>query len=411
MTNRIDVLIVGTGHAGAQAAITLRKLNFDGSIAMIGDEPEYPYERPPLSKDYLAGEKSFERLLIRPEKFWDEREIQMLMGRSVVSVAPDHHRITLDNGDSIGYGNLVWATGGRPRQLDCLGFELPGVFSVRSRADADELINGLNEAHKVAIIGGGYIGLEAASVLRKLGKEVVLLEAQDRVLARVTGIEISSYFESEHRKHRVDLRTDVAIERLERNNSGERVGVIRLANGDRIETDMAIVGIGIIPAVEPLIAAGAEGTNGVDVNAYCQTNLKDIYAIGDCAAHKNKYAAGENIRLESVQNANDQALVAARAIMGQLDPYGATPWFWSNQYNIKLQTVGISAGYDKTVVRGDPRSDSFSIVYLKNGEVIAIDCINSTKDFVQGKKLVETNAQAPEGLIANRDILLKELVA
>lgn len=400
-----DVLIVGAGHGGAQAAIALRQNKFQGSVALIGDEPELPYERPPLSKEYLAGDKPFERLLIRPAAFWEERQVAILTGRTVTAVDPAAHIVTA-NGEQIGYGTLIWATGGKPRRIACDGHHLAGIHTVRTRADVDAMIAELPDIREVAVIGGGYIGLEAAAVLSKLGRSVTVLEAQDRVLARVAGEPLSRFFEAEHRAHGVTIRTSVQVEAIE----GEsRVTGVRLAGGEVIAAQMAIVGIGIEPAVAPLLEAGASGDNGVRVDAQCRTSLADVYAIGDCALHANSYAGDRMIRLESVQNANDQATIAAKTICGLEASYDAVPWFWSNQYDLKLQTVGISAGHDLSVVRGDPATRSFSVIYLLAGRVIALDCVNAVKDYVQGRKLVAEGLRIDPARLADAATPLKEL--
>jgi len=404
-----DVVIVGAGHGGAQAAIALRQLGFAGSVAVVGNEPELPYERPPLSKEYFAGDKTFDRILIRPAAFWAERNVDMLLSTAVTAVDATAKRLSFANGGSLDYGALVWATGGTPRKLTCSGHDLKGVHAVRTRADVLKMMLELPIVTQVVVIGGGYIGLEAAAVLKKFGKKIVLLEALDRVLARVAGPELSQFYEAEHRAQGVDLRTSVQVESIEESNG--RVTGVRLAGGEVVPADMVIVGIGIIPAVEPLIAAGAQGGNGVAVDEFCRTGLPDVYAIGDCAAHANGFADGATIRLESVQNAHDQATIAAKAITGSLEPYKATPWFWSNQYDLKLQTVGLSIGFDRTVVRGDIATRSFSVVYLKNGRVIALDCVNAVKDYVQGKKLVEARAEVDPELLADVAKPLKELIA
>jgi 3-phenylpropionate/trans-cinnamate dioxygenase ferredoxin reductase subunit len=402
-----DVVIVGGGHGGAQVAISLRTQKFEGSIAIVGDETDLPYDRPPLSKEYFAGEKEFERILLRPAKYWDERAVTMLLGKRVVSVDPVAHCVATDAGETIGYGKLVWATGGNPRMLPIPGGDLPGVQGVRTRADADAMKAASESADQIVVIGGGYIGLEAAAVLRKAGKKVVLLEALDRVLARVAGEELSRFYEKEHRDHGVDLRLGVNVEAIE----GEsHVAGVRLAGGEVIPADLVIVGIGIIPAVEPLVAAGAEGGNGVLVDRYCKTSLPDIYAIGDCAAHENDFAEGLVIRLESVQNANDQANVVAKGICGVEAPYHAIPWFWSNQYDLKLQTAGLSTGHDQAILRGDPASRNFSIVYLKAGKVVALDCVNATKDYVQGRMIVTAGLKATAEQLADTDTPLKALL-
>ncbi|OQW75106.1 MAG: pyridine nucleotide-disulfide oxidoreductase [Proteobacteria bacterium ST_bin13] len=411
--DQADIVIVGAGHGGAQAAIALRQQGFTGSIVIIGEEPELPYERPPLSKDYLAGDKPFERLLIRPAAFWSERQIDFRLGMRVNAVLPEEHRVTTEDGQSLGYRTLIWATGGAPRRLTCPGAEVAGVHYVRSRADVDQQIAELASVSRVVVIGGGYIGLEAAAVLSKLGKQVTVVEALDRVLARVAGEPLSRFFEAEHRAHGVDVRLSAMVEAIESAN-GRAIGV-RLTDGELLGCDMVVVGIGIIPAVAPLLAAGAAGGNGVLVDAQCRTSLPDIFAIGDCAAHANRFAGGAVIRLESVQNANDQATIAAKTIMGGADGYDSVPWFWSNQYDLKLQTVGLSTGYDHVLVRGDPATRSFSVIYLRDGHVIALDCVNMIKDYVAGRALVVagiTTGLSPDPIqLADPLIALKTLAA
>ncbi len=404
---RYDVLIVGAGHGGAQAAIALRQNKFEGSIALLGDEPELPYERPPLSKEYLSGEKPFERLLIRNAAFWEERQVTLLPGRTVTAVDPVAHAVTAD-GEAIGYGRLIWATGGKPRRLACDGHDLAGIHTVRTRADVDRMMGELDGVSRVAVVGGGYIGLEAAAVLAKLGKQVTVIEALDRVLARVAGAPLSHFFEAEHRAHGVEIRLGAQVAAIE---GEDRVTGVRLADGEAIPADMAIVGIGILPAVEPLLAAGAVGGNGVLVDAQSRTSLADVFAIGDCALHVNRYAGDMAVRLESVQNANDQATVAAKTICGVEASYDAVPWFWSNQYDLKLQTVGISAGHDAVVVRGDPSTRSFSLVYYRQGRVIALDCVNAVRDYVQGRRLVVEGLAVDPAAIADASVPIKEIAS
>ena len=407
MERLFDVLIVGGGHAGAQAAIGLRQDGFAGSIAIITEEADPPYERPPLSKDYLAGERAFNRILIKPENYWAGRQIEFLFGRRVVKVDPSKHEVEDADGVRIGYGKLIWAAGGRARRLTCDGHSLGGVHGIRTRADVDLLARELAGAATVTVIGAGYIGLEAAAVATKLGKKVIVLEALNRVLARVAGEPISAFYAQEHLAHGVDLRLETVVDCL----TGEagRVSQVSLATGEAIPSDIVIVGIGIVPQVEPLVAAGATAGNGVQVDEFCRTSLPDIYAVGDCAAHANSFAEGKMIRLESVQNANDQAMTAVRDILGKPTPYVVVPWFWSNQYDLRLQTVGLSIGYDQTVLRGDPATRSFSLVYLRGGRVIALDSVNAVKDYVQGKALVQAGSMASPADLADTNRPLKDL--
>jgi 3-phenylpropionate/trans-cinnamate dioxygenase ferredoxin reductase subunit len=402
-----DIVIVGAGHAGAQAAIQLRQLGFAGSIALIGAEAEPPYERPPLSKEYLAGEKVFERMLVRPEAFWAERGIELILGTHVAAVDPAARTVTARSGERFDYGHLIWAAGGEPRRLGCEGGDLAGVHVVRRRADSDAIRGELDAVECVAVVGGGYIGLETAAVLRKLGKKVVLIEALDRVLARVAGSEISRFYEAEHAARGVDVRLGATVASIV--GEGGRAAGVRLQDGALVEAQMVVVGIGVEAAVAPLLAAGAAGANGVDVDPWCRTSLQGIYAVGDCAAHENRFAGGLRIRLESVQNAHDQATTAARAIAGDPQPYEAVPWFWSNQYDLRLQTVGLSVGHDMTVVRGRPEERSFSVLYLLGGRVIALDCVNSTRDYVQGRKLVMERRVVEAERLADTSVQLKEL--
>ncbi len=405
-----DVLIVGGGQAGAQAAISLRQGGFTGSVTIVGEEIDPPYERPPLSKDYLAGEKTADRLALRPAAFWADRNVTLLLGHHITAVDPLAQCVTTASGSTLGYGTLIWAAGGHPRRLPIPGGDLPGVHVIRSRADVDKLTADLASTNDVVIIGGGYIGLEAAAVLRKAGKTVTILEAQNRVLARVAGEPVSRFYEAEHRAHGVDVRLGVGIEAIE----GEtHVTGVRTSTGT-IPAGVVIVGIGLVPAVAALALAGARTGNGVEVDDHCRTSLPDIFAIGDCAHHANTFADGTGIRLESVQNAIDQAKVVAGIILGNAKPYRAVPWFWSNQYDLKLQTVGLSGGHDATVVRGDPAMRSWSLVYLRAGKVIALDCINAARDFVQGKALIEAGVAAglaPDpALLADSSVPLKSLL-
>lgn len=403
-----DVVIVGTGHGGAQAAIALRQNGFEGSIQMIGRDPNPPYERPPLSKEYLAGEKPFERIMIRPLTFWEDKGIGLTLGETVNKIDAEAKEVQLGSGERVGYGRLIWSAGGDARRMSCPGSHLDGIHAIRDRRDVKQLMAELEGGAKnFVVIGGGYIGLEAAAVLRKLGCNVTLVESMDRLLSRVAGEDLSAFFAEEHRRQGVDVRLGCNVERLE----GEtRVTGVTLASGETIPCDAVVAGIGIVPSVGPLIGAGAAGANGVDVSDICHTSIEKVYAIGDCAAHANPYANGQVVRLESVQNANDMANTVAKAICGEPQPYDAMPWFWSNQYDLRLQTAGLNIDYDTTVLRGDPAQRSFSVIYLRDGVVIAVDAVNRTKDYVQGGKLVKARAEVDPELLMDEEVLLKEML-
>lgn len=406
--NQYDVIIVGAGHSGAHAAAVLRQRGFIGSIAIVGREPELPYERPPLSKEYLAGEKPFERMLIKPAQFWTDKNIDLFVSFDVARVSPEHHTIISTTGVQLRYGQLIWAAGGEARPLTCDGAGLNGIHSIRNREDADRLASQLESgSREIAVIGAGYIGLEAAAVLTKRGCKVTVLEIEDRVLARVAGLPISRFYEAQHRGHGVDIRLSTGVERIL--GTGGNATAVVTSEGDEISCDAVVVGIGIIPSIGPLREAGALCGNGVNVDEFCRTSLPDIYAIGDCAAHYSDFANRSLIRIESVQNATDMATTAAKHILGTEEAYSSCPWFWSNQYDLKLQTVGLSFGSDRVIVRGDPDTKSFSVIYLKDGKVIALDCVNNTKDYVQGRKLVESSATPDLDELANPEIALKEL--
>jgi 3-phenylpropionate/trans-cinnamate dioxygenase ferredoxin reductase subunit len=343
-------------------------------------------------------------MLIRPATFWEERDVALLLGARVVSVHAEAHNVLTDDGRSFGYGKLIWATGGSPRRLACSGHDLAGVHTVRTRADADQMMREMPKVERAVVIGGGYIGLEAAAALTKLGKKVVLLEALDRVLARVAGEQLSRFYEAEHRAHGVDIRLGAKVECLE---GTDKVSGVRLEDGEILPADMVIVGIGIVPAVAPLLEAGADGGNGVAVDSQCRTTLPDVFAIGDCALHANIHAEDASVRLESVQNANDQATVAVRTLLGIEASYNAVPWFWSDQYDLKLQTVGLSIGHDAAILRGEMATRSFSVVYLRSGRILALDCVNSPADYVQGRQLVAAKTLVDAERISHRDIPLK----
>ncbi|MBV7256070.1 FAD-dependent oxidoreductase [Pacificimonas sp. WHA3] len=407
--DQFDIAIVGAGHAGAQAAIALRGQGYEGRIGLIGDEPDLPYERPPLSKEYLAGEKPFERMLLRKESFWEERDIRLLPSTRIERVDARTHELFDAEGESIRYGKLIWAGGGEPRRMPC-GSDagLSGVHAIRTHADVQLLRKELAAADRIVVVGGGYIGLEAAAVLTRLGKHVTVVEAATRLLSRVCGAPISDFYERLHRAAGVEFRLNTMTDCLE--GEDHHVRGVRLSCGESLPADLVIIGIGIVPSIEPLTAAGIDTANGVRVDAQCRTSDPDIFAIGDCALHVNAWADSAEIRLESVQNANDMAKVAAQVITGTPAHYDALPWFWSNQYDVKLQTAGLSMGYDDHVLRGSPDEGSFSMAYLKAGRIVALDAVNRPADFVQAQKLIRARASPSLAALADIEMPLKTLI-
>ncbi len=402
-----DVLIAGSGQAGGSAAQLLRKMGFTGRILMVGDEAEPPYQRPPLSKAYFTDATSAERLYLLKESMWDEKQVERITHREVVRLRPDRREADLCDGRAISYQWLIWATGGRVRTIPCPGNSLDGVFYLRSIADVTKIKKALKPDTRLCVIGGGYVGLEVAASARKLGHDVTVVEALDRVLARVTCESVSRFMEKTHRSHGVDLRLGVGVAAID---GTTHVTGVTLADGSHIACDMVIVGIGILPNIEPLDRAGIACNNGVVVDAHCRTSDPHILAIGDCAAHPNIYAGGATIRLESVQNASDQAKIAVSVIMGTPEPYADLPWFWSDQYDVKLQTAGLARDYDRIVERGDGTSVPYSVCYLRGSKLIAIDAMSAIKDFMAAKTLIAKQIDVDPAILADPSVDLKSLI-
>jgi 3-phenylpropionate/trans-cinnamate dioxygenase ferredoxin reductase subunit len=324
----------------------------------------------------------------------------------VVDITPSLHCAESADGELFRYGSLIWAGGGSPRRLTCPGAGLAGVHTVRTVKDILRLAAELESVQTIAVIGGGFIGLEAAAVLSKLGKTITVIEALPRILARVAAPPLSEFFQAEHEAHGVKFHLGTGVVALE---GQERVTGVKLADETIIPAELVIVGIGIIPDIAPLQEAGAVCPNGVQVDEFCRTSLEDIYAIGDCALHENKFAGGAKIRLESVQNATDQASIVAKALAGTLAPYEAVPLFWSNQYDLRMQTIGFNLGYDGIVLRGEPASRAFTVVYLRAGRVIALDCVNTMRDYAQGRQLVLAQPVIDPAKLADPTLPLKSL--
>jgi 3-phenylpropionate/trans-cinnamate dioxygenase ferredoxin reductase subunit len=378
------VVIVGGGQAGFQVAASLRSRKFDGSIVILGEEPALPYQRPPLSKGYLKGEASEDSVLLRPASFYAANAIDVRLDTRVQAIERDAGKVALASGERIPYDSLVLATGARVRTLPVPGAELAGVVYVRTLADAVTLKPLVEAANNVVVIGGGFIGLECAAVAATLGCKVVVLEALERLMARVVSPVLSAYYRELHAGHGVDVRLGAAVTEIV--SKGGRVTAVRCDDGSTIAADLVVVGIGVIPNDELAHAAGLACGRGIVVDANLRSGDPNIYAIGDCAAFPHPMARGL-LRLESVQNAVDQGKAVADAIVGEAKPYAAVPWFWSDQYDVKLQIVGLTQGYDETVTLGDVGASRFSVLYFRERKLIGIDSVNRPSDHVVGRKL------------------------
>jgi 3-phenylpropionate/trans-cinnamate dioxygenase ferredoxin reductase component len=400
-------VIIGAGQTGSELATALRQHGFAGRIVLIGDEQVPPYRRPPLSKTYLSGDIEEDALYIKPRAVYAKQDIELRTGVRVTSIDRKAHTVVLDGGESIEYDKLAITTGGRARRLPLPGADKPNVHYVRTLEDINRLREQFKPGRRLVIVGGGYIGLEAAAVGIKKELAVTLVEALPRLLARVTGPELSEYYYRVHCRHGVDIRLGVGVAALE---GAQQVECVVLEDGSRLPADLVIVGIGLIPNTELAEQAGLEVDNGIIVDLYAQTSDPDIVAAGDCTNHENGFL-GRRVRLESVPNASEQARVAAASICGQRVPHAGVPWFWSDQYDLKLQMVGLSQGYDRVVIRGSMEADTFAAFYLKDGVVIAVDAVNRPQDFIVGKKLVAARLKVDPATLADESFALKSLFA
>ena len=401
------VVIVGAGQAGCEAAFALRQQQFAGRIVLVGEEPLLPYRRPPLSKAFLAGEVAAESLLIRGAAQYETQKIETRLGTRVVGIDRAGKTITLADGETLPYTQLVLATGGRLRRLPLPGADKPNVHGIRTVADVEKLKADFAPGRRLVVIGGGYIGLEAAAVAIKCRLQVTVVEALPRVLARVAVPELSAFYQAMHAKRGVRIVTGVGISALE---GGDTVETLVLANGERLPADVVIVGIGIVPNTELAEAAGLAVDNGIVVDAHACTSDAAIYAVGDCAQHDNGFLA-RRLRLESVPHAMEHARTAAAAIAGKPAPYSAMPWFWSDQYELKLQMAGLADGHDQRVVRGQLDQESFCVFYLKDGAVISADAVNRPQEFAVAKQLVAQRKVVDAALLADEAAPLKNLLA
>lgn len=400
-----SVVIVGGGHAAGQAVMTLRQKKYAGSVVIVGDEPYFPYQRPPLSKKFLAGELPVERLYVKPESFYAEANVQVLLGKRAESINRDKRLLVCSDGDVIGYGKLIIATGARVRRLALPGADLAGIHYLRGIGDVLNMRNDMSPGKRLVVVGAGYIGLEVAAVACQLGLDVAVVEMQDRVMSRVVSPQLSSFFEDEHRAHGVRFHLSTGITKFA---GDDRVSAVVTSDGSQIPADVVLIGIGIEPVVELAANAGLDVENGIVVDDRCLTADPDIYAIGDCTYHPNSLL-GRSIRLESVHNALEQAKTATQNICGLETRYSQVPWFWSDQYDLKLQIAGLSQGYDETLIRGDLAKRSFSCLYLQNGALIAIDAVNFPRDFIQAKALIGDRAIIDVARLADSNIALKDM--
>ncbi|MBL8546455.1 MAG: oxidoreductase [Hyphomonadaceae bacterium] len=400
------VVIIGAGQAGGETAQRLRQGGFEGAIVLIGEEPMPPYQRPPLSKAYLLGDLSIDRLLLRPaEKYADER-IEFLPSARVVAVDRTTKSVRLDGGRALDYDALVIATGATPRRLTLPGAALNGVHVLRTAADVDAMRAAFRPGASLVVIGAGYIGLEAAAVARKRGLNVTVIEAADRPLARVTSPEMSAFFLAEHQRQGVRFLLGATPERL----IGEgKVEAVVLASGEKIAADIVIAGIGVTPNTALAEACALQVDNCIVTDAQCRTSDPDIFAIGDCAARPIAHF-DRTCRLESVHNAVEGAKIVAAALLGQQAAV-ETPWFWSDQYDLKLQIAGLFQGYDQIVMRGDPSERTFACFYYKGGRIIAVDAVNKPAEFLGAKMLIQTGRTIAPDLIRDTAQPMKELVA
>jgi 3-phenylpropionate/trans-cinnamate dioxygenase ferredoxin reductase component len=382
-------LIVGGGQAAAQAVQTLRQQGFGGTVTLLAAEPFVPYQRPPLSKKYLAGELPRERLFLRPASFYADKGVTLELGCRVAELEPAYRRVRLADGRIVGYDRLLLATGSGVRRLDVPGAALSGVHYLRTIADVDAIAAGFAPGARLLLVGAGYIGLEVAAVAAQRGLAVTVLEGLDRAMARVVAPEVSAFYDAYHRARGVAIHYGAAVRAF---HGTGRVTAAETADGQRFDCDIAIVAVGIVPDVSLAKAAGLPCDNGIVVDEHARTADPHIYAAGDCTSQPSALV-GRRVRLESVPNAIHQAKVAASGMLGAPTTYSEVPWFWSDQYDLKLQIAGLSLGYEEVAVRGEPGSQGFAVYYLAAGTVLAVDAVNSPHDFMYGKKLVAARAK------------------
>jgi len=404
---REQIVIVGAGQAAVQAVDTLRRKGFTGKLVVIGDEPWVAYQRPPLSKKYLAGALERDRLAIRPAHFYSDHGVELRTGRRVVEISRSDHRVRVDDGSTIAYDGLLLATGSRPRPLAAPGTDLPGVHYLRTLDDVDRIRAEMAPGGRLVVVGGGYIGLEVAATARELGLEATVLEMTERVMSRVTCPSVSSFFTGEHTRRGVRILCNARVRAL--TGHGGRVRAVVTEDGAEYAADLVVIGVGVVAADELAAAAGLECNNGIVVDTHCRTSDPDIYAAGDCTSHPSLHY-GLRVRLESVDNAFEQATSAALNLIGTPTVHNKVPWFWSDQFDLKLVIVGLSQDHDAVITRGDPATRSFSACYLRSGELVAIDTINHPKDQMAARRLIPARARPNPAKLADPTVALKDSV-
>ena len=402
------VAIIGGGQAGGEAATLLRQNRFEGRIVLIGEETCLPYMRPPLSKAFLAREIGRDALIYKDAIAYEKAQVEMRLGERVEEIDRQAKRLVLNDGATFGYDKLVIATGGRARPLPVPGAESGNILYLRTIADVEVLQPLMESGRRLVIVGGGYVGLEVAAVAVKRGLAVTVLEAAPRVLARVTAPALSDFYERVHREAGVEIRTGEMVSGFTAKDG--RVASVHCANGQSFAADFVLIGIGLVPNTELAERAGLNVDDGIVVDEASRTSDPDIYAIGDCAMHAHHGFLQQKIRLESVPNALEQARAVAASITGRPIPAATAPWFWSDQYDLKLQMVGLSDGYEELVIRGDMAASSFIAFYLKEGRIIAADSVNRLGDFMAAKRLVGDRMEIAPARLADESVPLKLLM-
>ena len=402
------IVVAGGGQAGGQAVDSLRRAGFDGEILLVTAEDQPPYQRPPLSKDYLAGRSDRDRVLLRPEAFYAESSIELLTGARVASIDPGGRRVALETGRTLDYDRLLLATGSRVRRLDGMpGADLEGVLYLRTIEDSDRIRAAMEDAERVVVVGGGYIGLEVASAAVEAGRSVTVVEALPRLLSRVATSRLAAFYADLHRARGVDLRLGASVARFR--GEGGAVRFVELADGSELPADLVVAGIGIEPVTDLARDAGIDCDNGIAVDSGCRTSAPDVFAAGDCTSHPNAFF-GRRVRLESVPNAMEQGRVAAAVMLGEDRSYESEPWFWSDQHGVRLQMAGLSEGADQSVTRGEFGGDSFITFHLRDGVLIGADAVNGVREFIFCRRLIAARGRPDPAALADPSVPVKTLL-